>query len=247
VDVEVRSTGESACDARLGDVFGGWNDDLVRGEPRNARRSGSSVTLTWLGSTRTVDKLTLSADGRTMTGTNNAGWRVQGIKQSVSPACRRPSIAHTSTASARRQAECEYTITWSVALYRKGGGGSVHDAFVAGHGKARGTHLESLNPVDNPLDDDENTITLTKYGRVVLDVDLVRYESPERFKHLIVFVGNVFRSSVKGCPKGTHILVLVSETEAGKKDVETRHCDGVPVGTFEETGKISVAITIKTP
>jgi hypothetical protein len=45
------------------------------------RRSGNSVTLTWTGGDRTVDRLTLSSDGKTLTGSNSAGWSVVGVKR----------------------------------------------------------------------------------------------------------------------------------------------------------------------
>lgn len=44
------------------------------------KRTGSSLTLTWKKSETDIDTMTLAGDGRTMTGSNNSGWSVQGVK-----------------------------------------------------------------------------------------------------------------------------------------------------------------------
>lgn len=42
---------------------------------------GTSVTLTWHKSEVDIDTMTLSGDGRAMSGSNNSVWSVEGIKQ----------------------------------------------------------------------------------------------------------------------------------------------------------------------
>ena len=44
-------------------------------------QAGRTITLTWTSKQPvSVDTMTLSQDGRTMTGTNNAGWSVRGTR-----------------------------------------------------------------------------------------------------------------------------------------------------------------------
>ena len=51
------------------------------GKTGDWERAGNTLTLTWRVTPVGRDMMTVSADGRTMVGTNDQGWAVQGIKQ----------------------------------------------------------------------------------------------------------------------------------------------------------------------